>query len=488
MRTLRLKDVRNGKIVHTVDGRELTEDLWQLDAEELQKLSGSNPLNQACAYLMADEFDEALSILENEGESGESLATFIERSGSYVAKNADKIREKARTYEKEGDYGLAIRAWSKLISVPDLRAEALLARANAYYESQNFVAAVFDVQQLFEMNVVSRKSIDILNQSYERSALITKAVQIYERASRKMPEDPKILGALVSLYMKIHEYDKARTALEKAKKLKGWDDSLGGPIHLLNIAEQGAFSGKTYKMLIDRYEVESNVDQPYTNKIATFMGKVYKMYEKVFPYKKNENLRFFVKIFRNESEFQTYFKRVTGQDAAGGAGKVVAYYMPITKELVGWKGSELLETLQHEGLHQFIDFYVDDCPMWFNEGFACIFETSTADRTNMNSERHMLAKAGIARKMTTLRDLLLMSRREWNSDSNKTVFYYGISWSFIYYLIKQGKRDMLDKYFEELMKGRTRRQAFDAVFGPGKVNLAELEAKWKLAVFNDRYE
>jgi tetratricopeptide (TPR) repeat protein len=488
VRTLRLKDVRRGKIIHLVDGRELSEELWQLHSEELLKLAGTNALNRASAHLMADEYDESIQILRGEGASGETLATFIEKSGSYVARNAGKIRDRARAHEREGDYEKAIRAWSKLASVPKLRAEALLARANAYYESQNFVAAVFDVEQLFEMNVASKKAIDILNQSYERSALITKALSIYEKASRKMPEEPKILGALVGLYMKIHEYGKARIALEQAKKLKGWDDSLGGPIHLLNIAEQGAFSGQVYKTPLGRYVVESNVDQSYTNEIASFMGNVYKMYERVFPYKKNDNLRFFVKIFRTESEFQGYFKRVTGKDAAGGAGVVTAYYMPITKELVGWKGKDLKNTLQHEGLHQFIDFYVDDCPMWFNEGFASIFETSTADSINMNRKRHQLAKVGIARKMTSLRDLLLMSRREWNRDNNKTVFFYGVSWSFIYYLVKQGKRDMLDKYFEELMKGRTRRQAFDAVFGPGKVNLAELEAKWKLAVFNDRYE
>ena len=38
------------------------------------------------------------------------------------------------------------------------------------------------------------------------------------------------------------------------------------------------------------------------------------------------------------------------------------------------------------------------------------------------------------------------------------------------------------------MKGRTSKQAFEVVFGPDKVNLAELEEKWKLAVINKEYE
>lgn len=488
VRTVRLKDVSSGNLVYLVEGRELAESLWRLHSSELIRLAGSDALRQAVAHMLSDEFDRALELLAGAGDRGKPVASFIESSSGYAAKSEARIRERARKFEADREYEKAAREYSKLVSVPALRAKALKDRARAYFQAENFVAAVMDVEQLFDLDIVDREAIDVLNKSYERSALISKAIAIYEKAAKKLPEDAHVLAALVALYLKIHEYPKAREALANARKLKNWDSSLVSSAHLLSVDEKGAFPGKTFKIQLDRYIVETDVDQKFTNEVAQFMGKVYQMYKKVFPYRKNENLHFYVKIFATESEFATYYKAVTGTDIAKGHGKVLAYYMPLTKELVGWNAKDLLETLQHEGLHQFVDFFVDDCPNWFNEGFACIFETSNEKETKFNAERHQLAKAGIARKfLPSLRELLLMSRQAWNA-SEYTVYYYGQSWSFIYWLIKQGRRDILDKYFDELMKGRTGRQAFDAVFGSGKVNLEELEAKWKLAVFSDSYE
>lgn len=480
VRPVRIKDVKGGNIV---DSNDVTIPLWSLAASELQTLAGEDKGRRAAAHLLADEFDEAMELA-----SGTPLATFIESSTGYIAKSESKIRDRAKKLEAEGKYDLAVREYSKLVAVPSLRAKALKDRARANFQAENFVATVLDVEALLDLNVVDPASIELLNKSYERSALMTKALAIYEKAAKALPEDAHVLAALVGLYMKTHDYGKARKALEQARKLKNRDAKLDLYAHLLSVDERGAFAGKTYKVPWDRYIVETNVNQDFTNDIAQFMGGVYKMYKRVFPYKKNENLTFYVKIFATETEFAAYFKAVTGTDIAKGAGKVLAYYMPDTKELVGWNYPDLKATLQHEGLHQFIDFYVDDCPMWFNEGFACIFETSTADEVKFNAARHRDAKFAMQRKiLPSIRDLLLMSRMTWNSGNN-TVFYYGQSWSFIYFLIKQGKRDVLDKYFDELMKGRTSRQAFDAVFGAGKVNLDELEAKWKLALFGDKYD
>lgn len=480
VRPVRIKDVKGGNIV---DSNDVTIPVWTLHGSELVKLAGEDKARRAAAHLLADEFDEAMELA-----GGTVLATFIENSSGYIAKSEPKIRARAKKFEAEGKYDLAAREYSKLVTVPSLRPKALKDRARAHFQAENFVAAVLDVEQLFDLNVADREAIDVLNKSYERSALISKALAVYEKAAKAMPEDAHVLAALVGLYMKTHEYAKARAALDRARKLKNRDPNLELYAHLLNVDEKGAFAGKTYKVPWDRYIVETNVSQAFASEIAQFMGGVYKMYKKVFPYKKNENLTFFVKIFATESEFAAYFKAVTGQDIAKGFGKVGAYYMPTTKELVGWNSADLKGTLQHEGLHQFIDFYVDNCPHWFNEGFACIFETSTADEVRFNKERHENAKFAMQRKfLPSIRTLLLMDGATWNS-GNYTVFYYGQSWSFIYFLIKQGRRDILDKYFDELMKGRTSKQAFDAVFGPGKVNLDELEAKWKLALFGDKYD
>src|SRR5207247_6198621 len=109
-------------------------------------------------------------------------------------------------------------------------------------------------------------------------------------------------------------------------------------IHLLNIEEQGVFGSNVFKAKFGRYDVITNVDQAFANDIAQFMDKVYRGYVTVFPYKKNETLRFHLKIFATEGEFGKYFEKTTGQAVSTGSSRVGAYYMPITKELVGPSG------------------------------------------------------------------------------------------------------------------------------------------------------
>ena len=334
--------------------------------------------------------------------------------------------------------------------------------------------------------MISESTIELLNQAFKRSTLIVKAIQIYETANRRVPENAVILTNLVALYMQIHEYQKAKETLGRVEKLQGGAQRLAGLVHVLGVALDPAFPGQTFKTQFGRYDVETNVSAEYANKMARFMDGVYRSYAKYFPYKKNETLRFHLKLFASEGEFFSYNKRLTGEDPRGPEGKILAYYMPVMKELVGWNSPGIESILQHEGLHQYLDYFIADCPIWFNEGYASFFETSTADEVRFNPGRHAGAKILLDRgELPGLKETFMMSGEVFRA---RGAWHYSTSWSAIYFFIKSGRKGLLDRYFEALMEGKDQQQAFDAIFGPGKANVEELDAKWRRAIFTGNYD
>ena len=71
---------------------------------------------------------------------------------------------------------------------------------------------------------------------------------------------------------------------------------------------------------------------------------------------------------------------------------------------------------------------------------------------------------------------------------SKGAIMYGPSWAAVYYLIVNGQKSVIDAYLDALMEGKNRQQAFDAIFGPGKLNWEEFDAKLRRAIFNEEYK
>ncbi|MBI4563485.1 MAG: hypothetical protein HY716_02165 [Planctomycetes bacterium] len=491
-RALHLKDVRDGRITHVIEGKELSLPAADLHASELLKLAAgvadgpSQALLRGMSRMLANEFHEAHADLQHAGGAAVNLLAFVEGSTRFLERAAPAIRDRAARYLEEKRWEQAAQEFTRLAALPAERPAALKSRARAYYQMGHFVGTVLDVEALFELGDFPEEMIDLLNLSYKRSTLIAKAIQIYETANRRVPDNPKILANLVMLYMQLHRYVEAYATLKRAEKLKGYDPALFQMAELLHVAREPAFPGRAFESSFGRYDVQTNVSQEVANKMARFMSEVYRDYAKVFPYKKNETLRFHVKLFAHKGEFHAYYRKVTRSEPVSPFGEIQAYYMPATKELVGWNDEDIEETLRHEGLHQFIDYFISDCPIWFNEGYASYFEKSTADEVNFNPGRHRTARHLLhTNRLPGLKELFLMDGATFRKGG---ALHYGSSWSAIYFFIKSGRKSVLDRTFEALMEGKTQEQAFQEVFGPGKFNVEEIEAKWRRAVFDEVYE
>lgn len=471
-RTGELKSVKNGRV--QID--RFVESLYTL--KELANYTTKKGL----VALLNGDLTTAADELR-----GTPAAKLIEGSSAYVARHAAEIKKRVKDLFDRNEYEAAIKDLTQLALVPAERAGALKARARAFYMTERFVEAMLDLEQIFAMKALDIRTLTLLNQIWQRANFFDRAVRLYEGAIKQFPNEPELYVNLAKLYMQMHEFEKVKTVLASAPgRLRNYP-RLREVAHLLKIVNEPPFAGPTYRYSAGRYDVETDVDQQTAVDVANFMNQVYQDYVKFFPMKKNEGMRFHVKIFSNQSNYVRYYEMLTGVSMRGKFYTVNGHYLDFVKELVSFKGPQMLSILRHEGFHQYIDYFVSNCPSWFNEAYACFFEVEG----KMNPERHNGAKQAIQalqRRPGVLPDLKTLLHMDVNTFRTHpyVAHLYAIGWSFVYYLHRSGQKDLLDRYFEQLMSGRSMADAFKNTFG--RVNFPALEAKWRVAVFNDRYD
>ena len=119
---------------------------------------------------------------------------------------------------------------------------------------------------------------------------------------------------------------------------------------------------------------------------AHLMGLIHDSYSKVFPFKMKEKLIHRVYVFSSNDTYAAFNRALIGKDKLGAAG----YFSRSTRTLVvnaDPRGAEAnpqgftqdaMDTMFHEGFHQFIHMYAPSIPLWFNEGWR-----STSGRASM---------------------------------------------------------------------------------------------------------
>lgn len=175
------------------------------------------------------------------------------------------------------------------------------------------------------------------------------------------------------------------------------------------------------------------------------------------------------------------------------------FYSTYARKLVlfdtGNKGRNLT-FLYHEGFHQYLHYYLEWAPSWFDEGHGDFFggcrkvegKKEFAIRPNysrLNYIRPHLEKG----YYYPLPKLLTMTRGQLYN--RRTVGRnYAQAWSFVYFLWNfpkkgQGKYfPVLKKYFVEVRAGRGLQEVYDRTFG--RQDMEKMEAEWKKFIIDLR--
>jgi tetratricopeptide (TPR) repeat protein len=134
---------------------------------------------------------------------------------------------------------------------------------------------------------------------------------------------------------------------------------------------------KRYGHKSHNYHVLSNMDQNTCVEAAKLLEEAFDAYRKTMGFVERDTTRLFkVYLFNTREGFLGYqgdLEEFMGKPAEKAAG----LYSPLLKQLLIWNlpsRDDMMETIRHEGFHQYLDRIMPNPPVWFNEGLAVYHE------------------------------------------------------------------------------------------------------------------
>lgn len=261
---------------------------------------------------------------------------------------------------------------------------------------------------------------------------------------------------------------------------------------LIAMAAPSAFaqSGETRRFKSRSYDITTDLPNDLAREVAEHMDSVHAEYTQRFrAYAKRNNEPLRLWVFADRDGYQRF---LAGHEinAIGSAGMffrsddadgLAAFLEPRTK-------AGMLETLRHEGMHQFLYQRIgDNLPPWLNEGMAEWFgyalETQRGFEMGLTDPRAIqrLNKRIEDESLVSLETLLSLSQAEWNARNREGTHagQYDAAWSVVHFLAfaENGRyARMLDQLLHFFWQGWDAERATEKVFGG---DLDALNTKWK---------
>jgi len=252
-------------------------------------------------------------------------------------------------------------------------------------------------------------------------------------------------------------------------------------------------SGETRRFKSKSYDITTDLPNDLAREVAAHMDAVHAEYTQRFrAYGKRNNEALRLWVFADRDGYQRFLAghEINSTGSAGmffrrdDASGLTAYLAPRNKDA-------MLETLRHEGMHQFLYQRIgDNLPPWINEGMAEWFgyaletergfEMGLADPRAINRLHRRLDDGSLV----TLDQLLGLSQKEWNERNRNggNAGQYDAAWSVVHFLAfgENGRyARLLDQLLKLFWQGVDADRAAQQVFGG---DVATLNTKWQAYV------
>jgi len=225
---------------------------------------------------------------------------------------------------------------------------------------------------------------------------------------------------------------------------------------------------------------ESVIPAPTAQRVAASLEEVLEQYIKVFKFKPGGD-KFKVKFLDSMNTYEQ-----EGGDPSHPGKYFLTDDTLILRQMPFY---QLLPTVYHEAMHQYLHRYVGPgtpIPIWFDEGMAMYFEGMQANpRTKkLNHRRIDNRKLGrVQRALMTRTEIpfqeLIDADHEKFHEKNKEELHYSQSFAVAYFLMNgMGARKALN--YAKILKETQSIEAADAsIFGKERKKLKSLAKKWK---------
>lgn len=259
---------------------------------------------------------------------------------------------------------------------------------------------------------------------------------------------------------------------------------------VIHLGASNALGDELRRFKSKSYDITTDLPDSLAREVASHMDAVHAEYTRRFrAYAKRNNEPLRLWVFAEQDGYQRFLAEHE-INSIGSAGMffrkgdtrgLAAYFAPRDMD-------SMLETLRHEGMHQFLYQRIgDNLPPWLNEGMAESFgyaletergfEMGLADISAINRlQRH--TEDGT---LVSIETLLSLTQGEWNerNQNNQHEGQYDAAWSLVHFIAyaENGKYTLLlDEMLKLLWQGTDIQRATEQVFG---TNLSLLDSKWK---------
>lgn len=349
----------------------------------------------------------------------------------------------------------------------------------AYQYTKEYDDAQSALEKALKINPDFFEAMVELGDTYSWLKKNDKAIEQYDRAIAIAPDYALAYREKGIVLIRQRKVQEAREALAKSVALDKTDQAADQILKMVDNDLKGPGWKSTYQAEGEHFVVTTDDSQDTADLLLKHVEIVYTLYTKIFPEAEKEAIKFPVLVFKDAKDYQAY----------GGPPNTGGYYNPMMRNLVFFKQAKLSDTLlvlYHEAFHQYLAYYLEDAPQWYNEGHGDYFgpseyvEKSKMMYIRVNPWRLGLIQGAIkANRYQPLDKLMLMTQDELY-DPQTIGLNYAESWSFVYFLwqYKSGAyAPILKAYFKKLREGAGLKKAYTATFG--RSPMKQIEQEWK---------
>jgi tetratricopeptide (TPR) repeat protein len=300
------------------------------------------------------------------------------------------------------------------------------------------------------------------------------AAGVYQALLNQYPGGADLHGRAAIQLLKMTRPEEARRVLRKAQANGLASPHLNYVQALVAKATTGPAWPRSYEFKSRHYHIVTDIDKKTCMAAAKYLEEAYLLYTwRLERVKDAERRRFKVYLFSGQEGYLKYTKELFGRAPKGSAG----VYTPLLKQFLIWNLPErehMMQTVRHEGFHQYLDRIMEDPPAWFNEGLAEYYEIAKVARGKWRlgdpnpDHIEILAK----KKVMPLKEFLY---RDHATFMKTALHHYAQSWAFIRFLRHSTRenKELFERFWEAFKTIPSRKPALDhALEG---VNLIRLE-------------
>lgn len=221
----------------------------------------------------------------------------------------------------------------------------------------------------------------------------------------------------------------------------------------------------------EHFDMFSSGRQSYTESLVQDLEDTYEVFRQIYAYKPKYPVRMLVFFCARDSDLKPFQRIFKGKRV-----EIGGYYLgpsdyPSIVLADGWTGEQVRRVIMHELGHAYLGAIRSDFPLWFNEGFAQLFESVELSKHDFSFGRADPESAGLlrGRGLMPMAQIINASHNSgfYNHGSNRGVFY-AQSWAFVHMCFMgtdQKLRPALLRYIDTEGGVSDKAAHFEACFG-----------------------